>query len=113
MPSSTLTVLYPALKGEGDKFDLEYYLGTHMEIARKAWLGLGLINYQVINFTSDAAGAESAFSLATVLTFDSADGAKSIGTAAETKAVLDDVPNFTNVQPSLLFGDVREQWSKQ
>ncbi|KAG7111173.1 Transcriptional activator protein DAL81 like [Verticillium longisporum] len=99
--------------GEGDKFDLEYYLGTHMEIARKAWLGLGLINYQVINFTSDAAGAESAFSLATVLTFDSADGAKSISTAAETKAVLDDVPNFTNVQPSLLFGDVREQWSKQ
>ncbi|KAM0286465.1 hypothetical protein ACHAQH_000891 [Verticillium albo-atrum] len=112
MPSSTLTVLYPALKAEGDKFDMDYYLSTHMKIAREAWKSLGLTGYQVANFTSDAAGADSPYSVAVILTFDSADGAKSIGTSPETKNVLADVPNFTNVQPTLLFGDVREQWSQ-
>ncbi|KAM0325733.1 hypothetical protein ACHAQA_007033 [Verticillium albo-atrum] len=111
MSSSTLTVLYPPLQAEGDKFDMDYYLSTHMKIARDAWLSLGLTGYQIINFTSGAGGAAAPYSVAAVLTFDSADGAKKIGTAPDTKNVLADVPNFTNVQPSLIFGDVREQWS--
>ena len=35
-----VNVLYPAK--EGAKFDLDYYLATHMPLVSKHWSGLGL-----------------------------------------------------------------------
>ncbi|RFU79636.1 hypothetical protein TARUN_2577 [Trichoderma arundinaceum] len=103
MPSN-LTVLYNQPK-EGEYFNLEYYINTHMPIVKKQWTPLGLKAWQVIKF-----GPGSQFYGGVLLTWENPENATSVLTAAESKPVFDDVPNFTNLTPILLPSSIEDSW---
>ncbi|KAH7011173.1 hypothetical protein EDB80DRAFT_681172 [Ilyonectria destructans] len=108
---SNVTVLYPT-PAEGEKFDLDYYVSSHLKIATEAWKDIGIAGMQVINFTDSLGGSALPFSVAAIVTFDSPDGARKALVAPESKAVFEDVPNYTNMTAVMLLGDVKASWAR-
>ncbi|KAL7947078.1 hypothetical protein V8C42DRAFT_300990 [Trichoderma barbatum] len=102
--ASNATVYYNQ-PGEGEYFDMDYYINTHMPIVVKQWTPLGLKSWQVIQFGPDAPYFGGA-----LLTWDKPEDAANILTAEESKLVFDDVPNFTNLKPILLTSSIKGSW---
>ncbi|KAK7427980.1 hypothetical protein QQZ08_005411 [Neonectria magnoliae] len=111
MAPSNVTVLYPAPK-DGETFDLEYYVTTHLELTVKAWKGIGLKDFRVVKVTTAVGEEKPPFSVAAIITFDSPEGASRALVAPETKAVFEDTPNFTNTKPVVLLGETPAAWSQ-
>ncbi|CZR55976.1 uncharacterized protein PAC_05864 [Phialocephala subalpina] len=85
MSETIVTLLYP----KSEKFDMNYYLTSHMPMAEKHFKSHGLTKYQVIQ-----ADPASGYATVCLLYFKDAKGAdegfKSAGD------VLADVPNYTD-----------------
>lgn len=97
------TVLYPA---ESDAtFDLKYYLNTHMPLVDKNWGSYGLKDWKVIELQNGPDGSKP-YSIAAVMTWESADGVKEALASEAAKTVFGDVPKFSNKGPLFLMGDV-------
>jgi uncharacterized protein (TIGR02118 family) len=98
------TVVYP--NDDDIKFDLDYYLKTHMPLVKNTWGKHGLEKWEVIKFAQGPDGSKPKYAIEALLTFK--DGAALQAAMADegTKAVFDDVPNFTNKQPIFLAGEV-------
>ncbi|KAM0257122.1 hypothetical protein ACHAQJ_004587 [Trichoderma viride] len=104
--ASNVTVLYNQPK-DGEFFNMDYYVNTHMPIAVKNWTPHGLISWQVVKF-----GPDAPFYGGVLFTWEKeGDGEKALAAPA-TKNVLDDVPNFTNMQPTLIPGSITGSWTK-
>ncbi|MCP3971605.1 MAG: EthD family reductase [Rhodobacteraceae bacterium] len=99
--ASSLQVIYPV--ADGTTFDYEYYLSKHMEIVG-ACMGPHIESTLV---TKGLAGGPDAppgyYAVATILCKDQ--DAMTAMLAAAGPA-LADIPNFTNVQPHMLIGEV-------
>ncbi|KPM36716.1 hypothetical protein AK830_g9866 [Neonectria ditissima] len=111
MAPSTVTVLYPALK-EGERFDVEYYVTKHLELAVGAWKSLGMKDFQVVKFGAAAGGDTLPYSVAAFITFDSPEGVGKAMASPLTKGVFEDTPNFTNTKPLVLLGEAPASWSQ-
>jgi uncharacterized protein (TIGR02118 family) len=96
--ASTVTVLYPQIK-EGEFFNMDYYVNTHMPIVTKLWKPHGLINWQVLKF-----GPDAPFYGGVILNWEKEDDAQKALDVQPAKTILADVPNFTNLKPVLLPG---------
>lgn len=107
--TSNITVLYPA-PAEGETFDMDYYVSSHLKIVTEAWKDIGISGMQVLKFTDVVGGGTLSFSVAAITTFDSPDGARKALVAPQTKAVFEDTPNYTNMKPTALLGDVTANW---
>jgi uncharacterized protein (TIGR02118 family) len=94
-----VTVMYPS----NTKFDLKYYMATHMPLVDARWKEHGLKSWSVTRATGAPAG-EAPFQIITTLNFDSGDGFQK-AVAASGKEVMGDVPNFTDAQPTMQFGE--------
>ncbi|MFX1674763.1 EthD family reductase [Paraburkholderia sp. A2WS-5] len=92
---ATLIVSYPAV--EGLAFDREYYLGTHVPLVRAVWGEFDLHSAEVL---FPASGPQP-FACVTVLRFNDQAGIDAALSSARTGDVVGDVPNFTNVQPTI------------
>ncbi|KAL7935908.1 hypothetical protein V8C35DRAFT_298544 [Trichoderma chlorosporum] len=99
-----VTVLYNTL-AEGDFFDMDYYLNTHMPLVQKTWSQDGLKSWQVLQCPPDGP-----FYGGAVLTWEKAEGAAKSLAAEKTKPVFDDVPNFTNLTPIVITSPVISSW---
>ncbi|KAI2466870.1 hypothetical protein F4781DRAFT_334310 [Annulohypoxylon bovei var. microspora] len=84
----------------GAKFDLDYYLKTHMPLVQKAWASFGLKSWKVAHYTNP----DSAYVVQAWLEFDEMSQWDKASTAPEAEPVFADIPNFTNVSPDKLFG---------
>lgn len=102
--TSNLTVLYNKPK-DGEYFNMDYYINTHMPIVKKQWTPIGLKSWQVITF-----GPDAAFYGGVYLTFEKAETATYVLTATESDLVFSDVPNFTNLKPILLPSSIEGSW---
>ena len=89
-------VIYPA--GEDTKFDLDYYLNTHMPLVEKRWSDHGLINWTVI-----VGEKGEDFHVMAILTWDKAE---SFGNAPHQPEIFGDIPNFTNTTPTKKVGTI-------
>lgn len=99
-----VSVLYPA--GNGHTFDMGYYLGTHMPMVR-AKLGAALKGTAVDQGVSgDAPGTPPAFLAIGHLMFDSAESFRQ-AFEPHAQAILGDIPNYTNTQPTVQVSEVR------
>lgn len=108
---SNITVLYQnSLDGNGS-FNIEYYVDKHMRLVEKAWKAVGIQAWQVIKFVGQPDGSPRTYCAAAIVTFDSCDGAKRALQAEETKKIFGDVPNFTNLKPLLMTGDICGSWA--
>ena len=92
----TVSVLYP--KTADSRFDYDYYLGTHIPMVKARWTPTGLERVQLLRAASTLDGSTPAYELIGLLTFASPEAA-SQSIAAHGAEIIDDIPNFTNVQP--------------
>lgn len=99
-----VTVLYPNTVDA--KFDMDYYLGTHIPLAKDK-LGQACLTITVDQGLAGAGPGEPAsFSTICNLTFESMESfQEAFGTAAP--ALVGDIPNFTNTQPTIQISEVK------
>jgi len=90
---TTLTVCYPLT--DNCTFDRQYYLSTHIPIVESAWGELGLQSAEVL---FPAAGPQPLAAMA-ILRFTDQVSIDRAMASPGTLAVLDDVSNFTTIDP--------------
>ena len=99
-----VSVLYP--NGHGAKFDMNYYLTSHMPMVQKK-IGAALKGMSVEEGLGGIPPGSPAPYLATGhLLFDSVED---FGAAFTTHAesIMADIPNYTNTQPTIQIGLVK------
>ncbi|UVL43271.1 EthD family reductase [Pseudomonas sp. B21-040] len=96
---ATLIVSYPLT--EGARFDREYYLSTHIPLARSAWGESGLQSAEAL---FPAVGPQPLAGLV-ILRFNNQAGIDAALTSPRTAEVLGDVANFTNIAPVIFRAD--------
>lgn len=98
------TVLYP--NDDDIKFDMAYYLSTHMPLVQKNWGQYGLKRWEVTEYGPGGDGAKPPYAVGATLVFESQeDLGKALG-SEEAKPIFGDIPNFTNKQPVLMGGNM-------
>lgn len=106
--SYKITVIYPnkdPKSGEDIKFNMDYYLSTHMPLVSKEWHKHGLTGWEVIDVESGLGGAPPEYKVVAVLHYKSLDDFnKCVNDKESAGIVFGDVPNFSNVGPTLLVG---------
>ena len=100
MPVS-LQVLYPV--GEGTHFDHDYYANKHFEIVDKC-AGEHIQSRVVIK--GNAGGPDTPPAYHAIATIVFADQAAMDAAMPKMSPAIEDIPNFTNVQPEMLIGEV-------
>ncbi|KAI1869702.1 uncharacterized protein JN550_005683 [Neoarthrinium moseri] len=103
MPSF-VTVAYPRPSGEV-KFDLKYYLESHMPLVQKTWAEHGLKSWTVTEH------AEGPYVITAALKWDNLGAFDAAVAALGGAEIFADVPKFTDIKPILLKGDVKGYWS--
>ncbi|HEY7446598.1 MAG TPA: EthD family reductase [Vicinamibacterales bacterium] len=99
-----VSVLYPNTKG--CTFDMPYYLDNHMPMVRQK-LGAALKGMSVEQGVGGGeAGSPPTYVAMGHLLFDSVDAfQQSFGPHAE--AIVRDIPNYTNTQPTIQVSEVK------
>jgi uncharacterized protein (TIGR02118 family) len=99
-----VSVLYP--KQEGSRFDMDYYCATHMPLAQKllapAIKGIA-VELGICGNTPDSPPTYAAMGH---LFFDSVEAFLAAFVPNAT-ALVDDIPNYTNVQPTIQISEVK------
>jgi uncharacterized protein (TIGR02118 family) len=99
----TFTVKYPNKKDS--YFDMDYYCNTHIAIAKKYFKDT-CKGYSIVKGSSELNnGKEPQFACVSHLFFNSIEEFNSIMKVAE-KELIEDVKNFTNIQPEVEFYEV-------
>lgn len=99
-----VSVLYP--NGDGKTFDIAYYVGTHMPLVERE-LGEALKGMAVDHgLAGGAPGVAPPFVAMGHLLFDSVEAFQT-AFDAHAKAIMDDIPNYTNIQPTIVVSEVK------
>jgi uncharacterized protein (TIGR02118 family) len=99
-----VSVLYP--NTPGCKFDMGYYLAKHMPMVQQK-LGAACKRMAVEEgIAGGAPGAPATYAAMGHLYFDSTDAFQA-AFAPHAQAILADIPNYTNVQPTIQISDVK------
>ncbi|KAL3465585.1 hypothetical protein BJX64DRAFT_285193 [Aspergillus heterothallicus] len=109
-PLITTTVLYP--NGVDAHLNIEYYVKQHLPLAERIWAPLGMRTWAVTSFMPGPDGSPPPYLVETVSEWTSVEAAKEAMECEAGKKVLQDVPNFTNVKPVAVFGEVIGRWSR-
>jgi len=100
----TVNVLYK--NSDSIKFNMNYYLDTHIPLIRKL-LGGALKDVLVQQGSGGAApGTPPEYAVITVLRFESMPAFQA-AFLPHAPAITADIANFTNVEPTIQFSDVR------
>lgn len=92
---ANLVVSYPL--HDGATFDADYYRDTHIPLVETSWGPSGLTGAEIL-WPADAAQPVAAM---VVLRFRDADAIDAAMGSPATGAVMADIANFTNIQPSI------------
>ncbi|KIX00197.1 uncharacterized protein Z518_10335 [Rhinocladiella mackenziei CBS 650.93] len=103
MPFHT-TVLYP--NDPDTKFDMSYYLKTHMPLVMQHFGKHGLKGYEVTEYGPGGDGAKPPYCTGCTLKWDSPDQVGAAVGSPDSKPVFDDIPNFSNKEPIFMGGAV-------
>jgi uncharacterized protein (TIGR02118 family) len=100
----TVNVLYP--NKDGAKFDMNYYLSTHIPLVKRL-LGSALKGTVVEQgLGGGAPGTKAEFSVLCHLRFDSVEAFQT-AFGPHAPAIQNDIANYTNVQPVIQVSDVK------
>lgn len=100
--SVSLQVLYPIK--DGTSFDYDYYFKTHMDVVGQH-MGPHIESTLVTKGVAD--GPDTPPSIYAIATIVFSDQDAMAAAMAVSGPVLADIPNFTNVQPQMLIGEVQ------
>ena len=99
-----VSVLYP--NDEGSRFDMRYYCDRHIPMVRSK-LGAACKAAAVEEGLAGAApGSRAPFVAMGHLYFDSLDSFQ-VAFGPHAGAIMEDIPNYTNVQPTIQISEVR------
>ena len=99
-----VSVLYPA--GQNTKFDMDYYCKSHMPMVREK-LGAACKSTAVEQgLGGGAPGTPPTYTAMGHLYFNSVDEFQS-AFAPHAKAIMADIPNYTNIAPVLQVSEVK------
>lgn len=98
-----VSVLYP--KTTESRFDVDYYLRTHIPLVRSRWSAMGLQKVDLLQGASSLDGGAPTYEVMGQLTFESQESLEKALTQYGNE-ILSDIPNFTNVQPIIQTGKV-------
>lgn len=96
----------PPQNNDDLKFDMSYYLKTHMPLVFDKWKQYGLQKWDIIEYGPGLDGSKPQYRVCAVLHWDNADEVKTAAGSEEAKPVFGDIANFTNAQPTFLMGSV-------
>ena len=98
-----VSVMYPNVAG--GRFDMEYYLKNHMPLVQER-LGPALKGMAVEKgLSGEEPGSPAAYVAMGHLLFDSAE-AFHASFAPHAQAILGDIPNYTDIEPSIQISEV-------
>jgi uncharacterized protein (TIGR02118 family) len=95
-----VSVVYPA----SSRFDLDYYMRSHMKLVRERWSDMGLQEARLLRGTYGPDGSAAPYALITLLTFGSAQQFQA-AVAKHGAELLGDIKNFTDAQPVLQLNE--------
>lgn len=98
--SLSVTVLYPAK--EGAKFDMDYYLKSHMPLVSQRWGPHGLKQWYV----SDLRESKGTYSVQATLIWESGLDGFQKANAEHGAEVMGDVANFSSEHPVIAVGGI-------
>lgn len=98
-----VSVLYPA--SDGEDFNHDYYMTSHIPLVRKRWASMGLHDVEVLRGVPGPDGTKPAFNAMALLRFESLDAFKAAA-GAHGAELFGDIPNFTNAKPTVQFNSV-------
>jgi len=99
-----VTVLYP--ESEGAEFDMDYYLTSHFQLVGEKWGDMGLKGARVLKGVAGGdPGSPPPYRVMTIVDFESLEAFQN-AVAAHGDAIFGDVPNFTNITPSLQISEI-------
>jgi uncharacterized protein (TIGR02118 family) len=99
-----VTVLYP--NSEGSRFDLDYYLETHVALSKKL-LAPALLNFAVdVGLNGGTPDSKPPFHAVGHLTFDSLDAFYQAFLPAMAE-LQGDIPNYTDAEAVIQISEVR------
>ncbi len=99
-----LTVMYPG-SFEGGTFDHEYYRTTHRNLVLEKLTPLGLRAVEINRGIASGDGGPAPLVAAGHILFDSLEALQAALEVAGA-AVLGDIPNFTNIPPTIQISEV-------
>ena len=92
----TVTVMYP--NTPGSKFDMDYYLSTHLDLVGKLW-GPRLNSARAVKgVATPDPDTPAPYQVMAILEMDSVEVLQDL-IAEHGAEVMGDIPNFTDVQP--------------
>src|SRR5579863_5796508 len=97
-----ITVLYP--NSEGVRFDFDYYRDKHATLILRLY-GKGIAKYELRRGVSGPDGGKPTY-VATVNFWIGSQELFDAAQAKHTQQLIDDVPNFTNVMPTIQIDEV-------
>jgi len=100
-----ITVLYP--NSDGVRFDFDYYRKNHATLIMRLY-GRGIVKYELRKGLSGPDGGKPTY-VATINFWIGDQKAFDEAQAKHTDELIADVPNFTNVQPTIQFDEVVDQ----
>ena len=99
-----VSVLYP--NSEDSQFDIDYYCSNHMAMVQQK-LGSACKSVSVDSgIAGGAPGAPAEYIAMGHMFFDSVEAFQS-AFAPHAKAIMEDVPNYTNIQPRMQISEVK------
>ena len=99
-----VSVLYP--NSENSRFDIDYYCNRHMPMVKEK-LGAALKAMSVDHgLAGGAPGSKPAYAAMGHLHFETVE-AFQVAFGPHAKAIMADIPNYTNVQPIVQISDVK------
>ena len=101
-----VTVFYP--NDDGNKFDMNYYLGTHIPLVRKL-LGAACTNAAVDHGIAGGTPGSKAPYIAIGHLFFNTDGDFISSFTPNANEIMSDIPNYTNVTPVVQVNEIKLQ----
>jgi uncharacterized protein (TIGR02118 family) len=99
-----VTVSYP--NQSGSRFDLDYYLTKHMPMVQEKLAKYGMKNYSVSKGLGGfAPGSPAEIHVTGTLNLDTMENLQA-GMAAESAAIMADIPNYTDITPKIQIDEV-------
>jgi uncharacterized protein (TIGR02118 family) len=98
-----VSVMYPTTPTA--KFDMDYYLKTHVPLVGARCKSFGLSEAKVLRGAGAPGGGAPTYSVIALLTFGSADEFQR-AMAQHGKEIMGDLPNFTDIQPVIQVSEV-------
>ncbi len=99
-----ITVTYPA--AAGSRFDQVYYESKHRALLERLLSDHGLQRVEIDQCVADGAGGKPPIVAGAHLIFNDLAGFQA-GMAAHGEVIMKDIPNYTDIAPSIVISEMK------